>query len=275
MRSREADRDPRVRALVLAGEGKGFCAGADLKEFEELTPANQAAVVARADLTTRLHLQIPALSKPVVAAVQGVAVGGGAGLAIACDMVVAGDDLKFGYPELRHSLVPAIVMTSLQRAVERKAAFELISLGRLIGAEEALRLGFVNRIVPPSAVLDEALAIADTWAKVKPVAMARRRSSSTASPTSPTSPPWRRDATSTRSCEAFATETTHEAARRRDHRGFLARPRGPDGDADPRRARRARDQGRASGEAATNRANGSRASGRRAPISSRSTAARN
>ena len=167
----EADADASVRALVLAGDGKGFCAGADLKEFADLTPANQIAVIARADLTTKLHMLIPNLSKPIVAAVQGVALGGGAGLALACDMVVAGDDLKFGYPEVRHSIVPAIVMTSLQRAVGRKAAFELISLGRLIGAEEALRLGFINKIVPAASVLDEALAIAEAWAKVKPVAM--------------------------------------------------------------------------------------------------------
>ena len=167
-----ADADPTVRALVLAGEGRGFCAGADLKEFEFLTPANQEAVVARADLTCRLHSLLPSLSKPIVAAVRGVAVGGGAGLAVGCDMVVAGEDLKFGYPELRHSLVPAIVMTSLQRAVGRKAAFELVSLGRLIGAEEALRLGFINKIVVPDAVLTEALVIAEAWSKVKPVAMA-------------------------------------------------------------------------------------------------------
>jgi len=166
-----AQEDEVVRAIVLAGAGRGFCSGADLKEFADLTPANQKAVVARADLTTRLHMLLPGLSKPVVAAVQGVAVGGGAGTAIGCDMVVAGTDLKFGYPELRHSLVPAIVMTSLQRAVSRKLAFELISTGRLIAAEEALRLGFVNKIVAPEDVLAEAVAIADGWAKVKPVAM--------------------------------------------------------------------------------------------------------
>ncbi len=164
--------DEAVRAVVLAGAGRGFCAGADLKEFAELTPANQIAVVARADLTTRLHVCLPGLGKPVVAAVQGVALGGGAGLAIGCDMAVAGSDLKFGYPELRHSLVPAIVMTSLQRAVGRKTAFELVSTGRLLGPEEALRLGFVNKVVAPEAVLDEAVAIAEAWAKVKPVAMA-------------------------------------------------------------------------------------------------------
>lgn len=160
-----------IRAVVLAGAGRGFCAGADLKEFADLTPANQKAVVARADLTTRLHMLLPGLSKPIVAAVQGVAVGGGAGTAIGCDMVVAGSDLKFGYPELRHSLVPAIVMTSLQRAVGRKLAFELVSTGRMVGAEEALRLGFVNKVVAPEDVLAEAIAIAEGWAKVKPAAM--------------------------------------------------------------------------------------------------------
>ncbi|MGO4740368.1 enoyl-CoA hydratase/isomerase family protein [Bosea sp. 2KB_26] len=166
-----AQEDDAVHAVVLAGAGRGFCAGADLKEFADLTPANQKAVVARADLTTRLHMLLPGLSKPIVAAVQGVAVGGGAGTAIGCDMVVAGTDLKFGYPELKHSLVPAIVMTSLQRAVGRKLAFELISLGRLIGAEEALRHGFVNKIVAPTDVLAEAVAIAEVWAEVKPIAM--------------------------------------------------------------------------------------------------------
>jgi len=166
-----ADAAPAVKAIVLAGAGRAFCAGADLKEFATLTPANQPAVTARADLTTRLHALLPALSKPIVAAAHGAAVGGGAGLAIGCDMVVAGDDLKLGYPELRHSLVPAIVMTSLQRAVGRKAAFELVSLGRLIGAEEALRLGFVNRVVPTATVLEEAIAVAATWAAVTPAAM--------------------------------------------------------------------------------------------------------
>ncbi len=171
-----ADADESVRAIVLTGEGRGFCAGADLAEFKDLTPGRQPLVVKRADLTCRTQSILQKLSKPVVSAVRGVAVGGGAGLAIGCDMMVAGTDLKFGYPELKHSIVPALVMTGLQRQLGRKVAFELISLGRLLGAEEAHALGLVNRVVAPDAVLDTALEIAGAWAVANPLAMAAAKS---------------------------------------------------------------------------------------------------
>lgn len=167
-----ADEDEAVRAVVLAGEGRGFCAGADLAEFKDLTPEHQHRVLARADLTCRLQSKLQEMKKPVVSAVQGAAIGGGAGLAIACDMMVAGADLKFGYPELKHDIVPALVMTGLQRQLGRKAAFEMISLGRLIGAEEAQALGLANRVVAAVAVVDAALEIAGQWAKANPMAMA-------------------------------------------------------------------------------------------------------
>ena len=98
--------------------------------------------------------------------------GGGAGLAIGCDMMVAGTDLKFGYPEVKHGIVPALVMTGLQRQLGRKIAFELISLGRTLGAEEVLALGLANRVAAPDAVLDTAFGIAEAWAAASPVAMA-------------------------------------------------------------------------------------------------------
>ena len=166
-----ADADETVRAIVLTGCGRAFCAGADLAEFSTLTPANQDLVDKRADLTCRTQAMMQSLSKPVVSAVRGAAVGGGAGLAIGCDMMVAGTDLKFGYPELAHSIVPALVMTGLQRSLGRKAAFEMISLGRLIGAEEARSLGLVNRIVPPDKIVDAAVEIATRWAAAHPKAM--------------------------------------------------------------------------------------------------------
>ncbi|HEV2501881.1 MAG TPA: enoyl-CoA hydratase/isomerase family protein [Mesorhizobium sp.] len=167
-----ADGDDAVRAVVLAGEGKGFCAGADLSEFKDLTPDQQHRVLIRADLTCRLQSRLQEMKKPVVSAVHGAAVGGGAGLAIGCDMMVAGADLKFGYPELKHDIVPALVMTGLQRQLGRKAAFEMVSLGRLIGAEEAQALGLTNRVVAVEAVIDTALEIANQWAKANPMAMA-------------------------------------------------------------------------------------------------------
>lgn len=171
-----ADKDDGVRALVLAGRGRGFCAGADLAEFKDLTPQHQRAVLDRADLTTRTQMLLQRISKPIVSAVQGAAMGGGAGLAIGCDMMVAATDLKFGYPEIRHSIVPAIVMTGLQRQLGRKTAFELISLGRTLGAAETHALGLANRVVEPAALLDTALEIAMAWAAAHPAAMAATKS---------------------------------------------------------------------------------------------------
>lgn len=171
-----ADGDAGVRAIVLTGAGRAFCAGADLSEFKQLTPTNQDLVEKRADLTCRTQAMLQKLSKPVVSAVRGAAVGGGAGLAIGCDMMVAGGDLKFGYPELKHSIVPALVMTGLQRSLGRKAAFEMVSLGRLIGAEEALKLGLANRVVEPDHVIEAAVAIAEQWAAANPRAMAAVKS---------------------------------------------------------------------------------------------------
>ncbi|MEV4602978.1 enoyl-CoA hydratase/isomerase family protein [Amycolatopsis sp. NPDC049253] len=165
-----ADRD--VRAVVLTGAGRGFCAGADLGEFSSLTPDQPDAVLERAALTAKLQVQARQLRVPVVSAVRGAAVGGGAGLAIGADMVVAGTDLKFGYPELKHSIVPALVMTGLVHHLGRKLAFELVSTGRLLTAAEAFEHGLVNRVVEPDEVLPAALEIAERWAKVQPRAIA-------------------------------------------------------------------------------------------------------
>jgi enoyl-CoA hydratase/carnithine racemase len=166
-----ADGDESVRALVLTGGGRSFCAGADTSEFSSLTPENPEAVLARADLTTRLQAQFPRLKKPVVAAARGHALGGGAGLMLACDMVAAAPSLKLGYPEMAHGIVPAIVMTGLVRQLGPKPAFELIGLGKPIDAERALALGLINRIAEEDALLDNAIEIATRLAEVSPLAM--------------------------------------------------------------------------------------------------------
>jgi enoyl-CoA hydratase/carnithine racemase len=168
----EADRDPAVHAVVVTGAGRGFCAGADLNEFSTLTPDNPGPVLERAALTSSLQTRMQQLSVPVVAAVRGVAVGGGAGLAIGADMTVVGEDLKFGYPELKHSIVPALVMTGLVRHLGRKLAFELVSTGRLLSAAEAVEHGLANRAVAPDDVVPAALEIAERWAAVEPRAIA-------------------------------------------------------------------------------------------------------
>ncbi|GAA4231820.1 enoyl-CoA hydratase-related protein [Actinomadura meridiana] len=167
-----AGEDDAVRAVVLTGKGRGFCAGADLSEFADLTPADQHAVIARAELTTRTQMLLQQLPKPIVSVVRGPAMGGGAGLAIGCDMMVAATDVKFGYPELKHSIVPAIVMTGLQRNLGRKLAFEVISTGRILGGAELAELGLANRVTEPDDAEAAGLEIAAGWAEVSPLAMA-------------------------------------------------------------------------------------------------------
>ena len=170
---RAADADESVGAIVLTGAGQGFCAGADLSEFKDL----QAGVAAenRAELTMQLHLVFSKISKPVVGAVNGHAMGGGAGLAIAADLAVMADNAKIGYPEAKHGIVAAIVMANLVRQVGRKAAFELVSLGEPVDAQRALQLGMVNRVCPTSDVLSVSVGLAEKLAGVKRVAMAETK----------------------------------------------------------------------------------------------------
>lgn len=167
-----ADADESVACVVLTGAGQGFCAGADLSEFKDLTPENRDRVDARAELTMQLHLAFPKMAKPVVTAINGAAMGGGAGLALAGDMVVMAQSAKIGYPETRHGIVAAIVMANLVRQIGRKAAFELVALGEPVEAARAAALGMVNRVVPDANVRAEALMLAEKLAAVSRPAMA-------------------------------------------------------------------------------------------------------
>ncbi|OAN76287.1 enoyl-CoA hydratase [Jannaschia sp. EhC01] len=167
-----AEADEAIRAVVLTGAGKGFCAGADLSEFAELTRDHTERVAARAALTSTLQSTIAGMATPVVAAVHGAAIGGGAGLALAADMLVVADNVKLGFPELRHDIVPALVMPNLARHFTRKMGFDLISTGRLLTASELFERDVANRIKTPDALLDEALSIAETWSEFDPRAMA-------------------------------------------------------------------------------------------------------
>ncbi len=170
---RAADKDDSVGCVVLSGAGQGFCAGADLAEFKALQ--DPAAAERRAELTMQLHLAFSRLSKPVVTAINGAAMGGGAGLAIAGEMAVMAQSAKLGYPESKHGIVAAIVMANLVRQAGRKAAFELVSLGEPIGAARALELGMVNCVVPDEALMKEAIHIAQRLAAVPRHAMAETK----------------------------------------------------------------------------------------------------
>jgi methylglutaconyl-CoA hydratase len=142
--------DDSVRVVLLAADGEDFCAGADLEALERSLDAGPEAHLRDAEALGKVFQAIRDLARPVVAAVQGRALAGGAGLATACDIVVAREDATFGYPEVRVGFVPAMVMTMLRRATGEKRAFELVATGRLIGAREALELGLVSRVAARS-----------------------------------------------------------------------------------------------------------------------------
>lgn len=159
-----ADADAGVRALVLTGKGRAFCAGADLKEFSDENPADEPLAERRSLAMRRLYRLIPALRKPVVAAVNGFALGGGCALALACDMALADEGAKLGYPELKYGMVAAGVMPSLVHQVGGRAAFDLMLTARTIDAAEALGLGMINRVVAAGDALKEAVEVAGIMA---------------------------------------------------------------------------------------------------------------
>jgi enoyl-CoA hydratase/carnithine racemase len=163
--------DPQVRVIVLTGAGRGFCAGADVTEFKHLTANNPREILARGDLTMKLHASFVQIDKPIICAVNGYAMGGGCGLAVAGDMVVMAAGAKLGYPEVKRGAVPAIVLANLVRQIGPKAAFELVTLCEPITAERALALGLVNRVVADDALLAETMQMAERLAAASPDAM--------------------------------------------------------------------------------------------------------
>lgn len=139
--------DDEVRVIVIRGAGNDFCAGADLAQLERIAAgATSEENYADAMKLGDLLIQMRRCAKPIIAAVHGNALAGGAGLATGCDLVIAKDDAVFGYPEVKLGFVPAMVMAMLIRAVGEKVAFELAALGNTISAQRAQDIGLVNRI---------------------------------------------------------------------------------------------------------------------------------
>ena len=141
-----AEADPAVRVIAVRGAGDDFCAGADLAELARIQELGPEESLADAQRLGDLLVRMRRLAKPVVAVVQGRALAGGAGLATACDLVVAHEGAELGYPEVHLGFVPAMVMAILRRKVGEGRAFELVARGDRVGAAEAERLGLVNRV---------------------------------------------------------------------------------------------------------------------------------
>jgi methylglutaconyl-CoA hydratase len=141
-----ADEDERARVVVLSGAGKDFCSGADLTALEKIAASSISDNVVDAQSLVELFTLIRRLRLPVIAAVKGRALAGGCGLATACDLILASKNSRFGYPEVRIGFVPAIVLSILRRNVSEKKAFELITRGEEISADEAQEIGLINRV---------------------------------------------------------------------------------------------------------------------------------
>ncbi|MBL8136058.1 MAG: enoyl-CoA hydratase/isomerase family protein [Acidobacteria bacterium] len=161
--------DASVRAIVLTGAGeKAFVAGADISELAVMTPAGGKVHAAAGQ---RAFDAIETLGKPVIAAVNGFALGGGCELAMACTLRIAADSARFGQPEINLGLTPGYAGTQrLPRLVGRGRALELLLTGDMISAERACEIGLVNRVVPAANLRAEALALATALAAKAPIA---------------------------------------------------------------------------------------------------------
>jgi methylglutaconyl-CoA hydratase len=167
--------DPDSRVVLIEAEGDDFCAGADLDALEALLDAGREAQLEDARALGRIFTVIRHLSIPVVAAVRGRALAGGAGLASACDIVLAHPNASFGYPEVRIGFVPAMVMTILRRIVPERQAFDLAMTGRTVTATEAERLGLVSRIIAAEQFEAGVDDVCRTIAKSPPEAVRRTK----------------------------------------------------------------------------------------------------
>jgi methylglutaconyl-CoA hydratase len=172
-----AQSDSAARSVIVTGAGSVFCAGMDLAELQESLdkPKEATPVWDDALRLAKLFDLIYALPKPTIAAINGAAVAGGAGLVTVCDLALTVPEAKFGYTEVRRGLVAAMVMPHLLRHVGERAARQLLLTGELIDAAEALRTGLVNEVVPAANLHPRADALAKSLAEGGPHALAKTK----------------------------------------------------------------------------------------------------
>jgi enoyl-CoA hydratase len=166
----EVARDESLRAVVLTGAGRAFAAGADIAQMRGMTPP-EAESFSR--LGHRVFGALEALRVPTIAAVNGYALGGGCELACSCDWIYASEKARFGQPEVNLGIIPGFGGTSrLARRVGLAMAKELVLTGAPVSAEEALRIGLVNRVLPPEELMPRAVSAGETIASKGPLAIA-------------------------------------------------------------------------------------------------------
>jgi len=166
----EAEKNENVKAIILTGEGKAFVAGADIAEMNGLTPVEGRIMMAKGH---NLMNFIESIEKPVIAAVNGFALGGGCELAMACDIRIASEKAKFGQPEVNLGIIPGFGGTQrLPRLVGKGMGKYLIMTGEMINADEAYRIGLVEKTVPPEELMETAEKVAKTIMEKAPIAIA-------------------------------------------------------------------------------------------------------
>src|ERR1700692_2613199 len=165
-----ASADEQQRVLILRGAGAAFCTGLDLKEAADPKKAH-----ATAEMVAKTLINLSQTRLITIAAVHGAAVAGGAGMMSACDLVVAAERTKIGYPEVRRGLVAGLVMTFLRRQVGERNMRELLFGSELIGAERAKEIGLVNRVVARDDVMSEAQKFAESVLQGAPGALAQTK----------------------------------------------------------------------------------------------------
>ena len=159
--------DSGIGAMILTGDDKAFAAGADIKEMDGMTPMDMLTTVSLIE-----RFEIEKLTKPVIAAVSGYALGGGCEVAMACDMIVASETALFGQPEINLGIIPGAGGTQrLTRAVGKALAMEITLADRKLNAQEALQYGLVNRVAPLDEYMDVAIDIARKVARRSQVAV--------------------------------------------------------------------------------------------------------
>ena len=167
----QAATDPDVRVIAIRGEGKDFCAGMDLNLLASTGDQDVMQHLATADALADLYLTMRKHAHPIVSIVHGRAVGGGCGLAMASDMVLAGESASFRYPEVNLGFVAGIVTSQLRRVVGEKRAFEVIAMAEPIPASQALEWGMINRVWPDEELQEQAVAFIDALAEKSATAL--------------------------------------------------------------------------------------------------------
>jgi len=161
-----AQRDSEVKVIVLKADGESFCSGLDLAYLQRVSKYDFIQNQEESNNLMRLFLQVYTQRKPVIALVQGNALAGGCGLATVCDIVVASKETaRFGYTEVKIGFIPALVLFFLIRRVGEGRARELALRGNTISAEEALRIGLANTVVPETEIEEYGLSLANEIAK--------------------------------------------------------------------------------------------------------------